>query len=425
MVRGDGPLGTAVQGHVCAALEVAGLDAIVGHERDPASSRGRRVCRELVGVAAAGAAPLMGAPRTSTAPGCLAVTASGQGWPGAVLYSQMRRCPEEAPTPLVSIVVPVFNEQEVLDELYRRLIAAVDGVGHDVEIVFVDDGSRDRSRDIVRDLAARDLRVRAAFFSRNFGHEAAIHAGLREARGDAVVVMDADLQDSPEALPELIRTWEGGADVAYAVRRDRKEGALQRVAFSAYYRIATRVVDVELPIDAGPFSLMSRPVVDAINAMSEQGRYFPGLRAFVGFRQVPVDIERAERFAGETKYSFRRRMSGAVHAILSFSKLPLRAVTMLGFIAAAMALAGAIWVVVASIAGGTVVPGWVSLMTVVLLIAGVQLLTLGIVGEYVGKIYDEVRARPPYIVAERVGGGLPHVIPSRLPSHPVTEDVSP
>ncbi len=319
----------------------------------------------------------------------------------------------------------MFNEQEVLDELYRRLIAATDGVDHEVEIVFVDDGSRDRSHDIIRDLAARDRRVRAAFFSRNFGHEAAIHAGLREACGDAVVVMDADLQDAPEALPELIHAWERGADVAYAVRHDRKESALQRAAFSAYYRIAARVVDVELPLDAGPYSLMARPVVDAINGMAEQGRYFPGLRAFAGFRQVPVDVERAERFAGETKYSFRRRMSGAVHAILSFSKLPLRAVTMLGFVTAAIALAGAIWVVVASLGGGAAVPGWVSLMTVILSIAGVQLVTLGIVGEYVGKIYDEVRGRPPYIVAERVGGDLPQVIASRLPSRPVIEDVSP
>jgi polyisoprenyl-phosphate glycosyltransferase len=333
--------------------------------------------------------------------------------------------PEEVSTPLISIVIPVFNEQEVLEELYRRLVTAVGSVGHEVEIVFVDDGSTDRSREIVRALAAADVRVRAVFFSRNFGHEAAIHAGLREALGDAVVVMDADLQDSPEALPELIHTWEGGADVAYAVRHDRKEGPLQRTAFSAYYRIATRVVDVELPIDAGPFSIMARPVVDAINGMSEHGRYFPGLRAFVGFRQVPVDVERAERFAGETKYSFRRRMSGAIHAILAFSKLPIRAVTMLGFVTAAIAIVGAAWVVVASLVGGAAVPGWVSLMTVVLLVAGVQLVTLGIVGEYVGKIYDEVRARPPYIVAERIGGAVPQMIPSRLPPPRIVEDVSP
>jgi dolichol-phosphate mannosyltransferase len=309
----------------------------------------------------------------------------------------------EVPTPLISIIVPVFNEEDVLQELHRRLGAVLDAAGYDFEIVFVDDGSGDGSRDIIRRLAVADPRVRAAFLSRNFGHEAAIHAGLHEARGDAVVVMDADLQDVPEALPELIHAWERGADVAYAVRRNRKEGALQRAAFKAFYRIATKIVDVELPTDAGPFSLMSRAVVDAINDMSEHGRYFPGLRAYVGFTQVPVDVERAARFAGETKYSLRRRTSGALNAIFSFSKLPLRFVTLLGFVAAALAIVGAAWVVIGSATGAATVPGWVSLMTVVLLMSGVQLLTLGIVGEYVGKVFDEVRARPSFIVAERIG----------------------
>ena len=309
----------------------------------------------------------------------------------------------------------MFNEEEVLDELYRRLMATLDPLGHDIEIVFVDDGSADGSRGIIRRLAQADARVRGAFFSRNFGHESAIHAGLREAWGDAVIVMDADLQDSPEALPELIHAWEQGADVAYAVRHDRKEGPVQRAAFSTYYRIAARVVDVELPVDAGPFSLMSRAVVDAINSMSEHGRYFPGLRAFVGFEQRPVNVERAARFAGTTKYSLRGRTSGAIHAILSFSKLPLRLVTLLGFVAAIIALLGAAWVIVTSLVSGPGVPGWVSLMTVVLLIAGIQLVTLGIVGEYVGKVYDEVRARPSFIVAERVGAGVTATQLSRLP----------
>jgi len=303
----------------------------------------------------------------------------------------------------------------VLGELHRRLSLVCDGVGHDFEIVFVDDGSRDRSSMMITEIAQHDERVRGAFLSRNFGHEAAIHAGLHEARGDAVVVMDADLQDAPEALPALIRAWESGADVAYVVRHDRKEGPLQRAAFAAFYRIATQIVDVELPTDAGPFSLMSRPVVDAINAMSERGRYFPGLRAYVGFTQVPIDVDRAERFAGETKYSLRRRAGGALNAILSFSKLPLRLVSALGFVAAALAVVGAVWVILASLTGAATVPGWVSLMTVVLLVAGVQLVTLGIVGEYVGKVFDEVRARPLFIVAKRVGAGAGPLDISRAP----------
>ena len=312
-------------------------------------------------------------------------------------------------------MIPVFNEEDVLGELHRRLVSTFDGLGHDIEIVFVDDGSSDRSTAMIAELAERDGRVRGAFLSRNFGHEAAIHAGLQEALGDAVIVMDADLQDAPEALPELIRAWEAGADVAYAVRHDRKEGPLQRAAFSAFYRIATRIVDVELPTDAGPFSLMSRPVVDALNAMSERGRYFPGLRAFVGFTQVPVRVERAERFAGTTKYSLRRRTSGAINAIFSFSKLPLRLVTLLGFVAATVAVLGAAWVIVGALTDGESVPGWVSLMTAVLLVAGVQLVTLGIVGEYVGKVFDEVRARPTFIVAKRVGAGVSAVDISRKP----------
>jgi polyisoprenyl-phosphate glycosyltransferase len=302
--------------------------------------------------------------------------------------------------PLISVVVPVYNEQAVLPELYRRLVQALSAPPQPFELILVDDGSRDASADMIRDLAARDPRVVGIRLSRNFGHEAAIQAGLHQTRGAAVVVMDADLQDSPEALPRLIAAWQSGADVAYAVRRDRKEGALQRAAFTSFYRIARRIVDVELPLDAGPFCLMSREVVDVVNAMGEHNRYFPGLRAFAGFQQVPVVIEREIRHAGETKYSFKRRAGGAINAILSFSKLPLRMVTALGFTAAAISVVAAIYVLVGS-AFDNSVPGWVSLMTVVLLVSGIQLLTLGIVGEYVGKVYDEVRKRPTFVVAER------------------------
>lgn len=302
-------------------------------------------------------------------------------------------------------MVPVYNEVEVLPELHRRVSAALGGLGHTFEIVLVDDGSRDGSTELIRELATSDPNVVGVRLSRNFGHEAAIEAGLHEARGDAVIVMDADLQDSPDVLGELVHEWEKGADVAYAVRRDRKEGALQRAAFAGFYRIASRIVEIDLPRDAGPFSLMSRPVVDTLNAMGERSRYFPGLRAFAGFTQVPVEVERHARHAGETKYSFRRRTSGALNAIFSFSKLPLRVVTLLGFLAAAVSLVGAAWVIIGGVASDTGAPGWVSLMTVVLLFSGVQLVTLGIVGEYVGKVYDEVRARPTFIVAQRWGRG--------------------
>ena len=302
---------------------------------------------------------------------------------------------------LVSIVVPVFNEEEVLDELYRQVAEQAEGFRHELELVLVDDGSRDRSHEMIRQLCADDPRVVGLRLSRNFGHEAAIEAGLRNARGDAVIVMDADLQDAPDALPRLVEAWEQGADVAYAVREQRKEGVVLRAAFKGFYRFAGKMVNIDLPADAGPFSLMSRPVVDTMNSLPEYNRYFPGLRAFAGFNQVAVPVERRERHAGETKYSFRKRTSGAANAILSFSKLPLRAVIWLGLITAMISLAGGLFVIVSAITGASLVPGWASLIVAIALLSGVQLLTLGIVGEYVGKVYDEVRRRPTFIIAER------------------------
>ncbi|MBI2684067.1 MAG: glycosyltransferase family 2 protein [Actinobacteria bacterium] len=312
---------------------------------------------------------------------------------------------EEPRLSLVSIIVPVYNEQETIDELHSRVSSELAGSSNDIEFVFVNDGSRDRSSEMLRAIARRDPRVRGIEFARNFGHEAAIEAGIREARGDALLVMDADLQDSPAAVSQLIAAWENGADVAYAVRQKRKEGVLLRAAFSVFYRLAGRVMSIDLPQDAGPFSLMSRRAADALNAMPEFNRYFPGLRAFTGFNQVAVPVERHERLAGETKYSIARRAAGGINAIVSFSKLPLRAATVLGLASAAISLFAGVFVLVAQLVGAALVPGWASIMIVVLLFSGVQLLTLGIVGEYVGKIFDEVRRRPTYIIAERFGQG--------------------
>lgn len=308
---------------------------------------------------------------------------------------------------MISIVVPVYNERETLPELYRRLTGQLERMPHDYEIVLVDDGSRDGSTDLIQGFALQDPRVHGLRLSRNFGHEAAIEAGVREARGDAVAVMDADLQDSPDALMQLVRAWEEGADVAYAVRRNRKEGPLMRFAFHTFYRLAGRMMSIDLPEDAGPFSLMSRRAVDVLNAMPECNRYFPGLRAFTGFRQVAVEVERHERLAGETKYSLSKRTSGALNAIVSFSKLPLRMVTLLGFVAAGLSVLAGLWVVISGLAGSNLAPGWASIMAVVLFLAGIQLVTLGIVGEYVGKVYDEVRRRPTFVVAERYSSPAP------------------
>ena len=305
--------------------------------------------------------------------------------------------------PLISLVVPAYNEEEVLEAFHREVSEEIDRLPDDFEFVFIDDGSRDQTASIMRQLAARDPRVRAVILSRNFGHEAAIEAGLRAARGDAVIVMDADLQDGPEIIPRLIGAWREGADVVYAVRKGRKEGRLLRAAFSGFYGLASRVMSIDLPRDAGPFSLMDRQVVDVINDLPEKGRYFPGLRAFAGFRQVPVEAERRERAAGETKYSLVKRTLGGTNAIFSFSKLPLRLMTLMGFLMTILAVAGLIWVIIGAIFGTGTAQGWTSVMTVMFFLAAFIFTFLGILGEYVGKIYDEVRARPNYVVAEEIG----------------------
>ena len=305
--------------------------------------------------------------------------------------------------PLISLVVPAYNEEEVLEAFHREVSEEIDRLLDDFEFVFVDDGSRDQTASIMRQLSARDPRVRAVILSRNFGHEAAIEAGLRAARGDAVIVMDADLQDGPEIIPRLIGAWRDGADVVYAVRKGRKEGRLLRAAFSGFYGLASRVMSIDLPRDAGPFSLMDRQVVDVINDLPEKGRYFPGLRAFAGFRQVSVEAERRERAAGETKYSLVKRTLGGTNAIFSFSKLPLRLMTLMGFLMTILAVAGLIWVIIGAIFGTGTAQGWTSVMTVMFFLAAFIFTFLGILGEYVGKIYDEVRARPNYVVAEEIG----------------------
>ena len=304
---------------------------------------------------------------------------------------------------LISLVVPAYNEEEVLEAFHREVSAEIDRLPDDFEFVFIDDGSRDRTAAIMRSLAAADPRVRAVILSRNFGHEAAIEAGLNAARGDAVIVMDADLQDGPEILPRLIGAWREGGQVVYAVRKGRKEGRALRAAFSGFYRLAGRVMSIDLPRDAGPFSLMDRQVVDVLNTLPEKGRYFPGLRAFAGFTQVPVEAERRERLAGETKYSLVKRTLGGTNAIFSFSKLPLRLMTFMGFAMAVLAIAGLIWVIVGAIIGSGTAQGWTSVMTVMFFLAAVMFIFMGIIGEYVGKIYDEVRARPNYVVAEELG----------------------
>jgi dolichol-phosphate mannosyltransferase len=312
-----------------------------------------------------------------------------------------------APRPVLSLVLPVFDEEAIIPELDRRLRAFFAGVGEPVgeswEVIFVNDGSRDRSLPLLRDLAAAERRYKVLSFARNFGHQMAITAGLDRARGEAVVVMDADLQDPPEVVQEMVARWREGYDVVYAVRSRRHgEGWFKRATAAAFYRLLRAMLGgVSIPVDAGDFRLMSRPVVLTLRALREQHRFVRGMVAWVGFRQTSVRYERPARFAGETKFPVRRMIRFAVDGITSFSVVPLRIATWLGIGAGVVALIGGVWAVYEKLFGG-VVPGWTTIMILVAIGSSAQLLMTGILGEYVGRIYEEVKRRPLYVVAEEL-----------------------
>ena len=302
--------------------------------------------------------------------------------------------------PEISVVVPLLDEQESLDELHRRLTAVLDALDLPAEIVLVDDGSRDATPRLLEALAARDDRVVPIHLSRNFGHQAAVSAGLDHARGDTVVVMDADLQDPPELIPDFVRAWREGHDVVYAVRRSRRENVLKRAGYALFYRLLGGLADHAIPRDSGDFCLMDRRVVEAMKAMPERVRFVRGLRAFVGFRQVGLPYDRPGRAAGRTKYSLSKLVRLAVDGLVSSSGVPLRLVTYLGMASAGLALVLAFWVVADAVTTRTAPRGWASTIVVVLFMGSVQLLSLGILGEYLRLIFLETKGRPTYIARE-------------------------
>jgi glycosyltransferase involved in cell wall biosynthesis len=310
---------------------------------------------------------------------------------------------------LVSLVVPVYCEQEVLGEFYRRAKAALVTLEPQFahEIVFVNDGSTDRSLAILREFADRDPCVRIVDLSRNFGHQKAITAGIDHAAGDAVVVIDADLQDPPEVVCEMVRAWDQGFKVVYGVRRRRPgESAFKLVTASLFYRLIARLAEIRLADDSGDFRLMDRAVVSVLKEMREDSRYMRGLVSWVGFSQHALLYEREARYAGRTKYPTRKMVRFAADAITSFSERPLRLATGVGALITAGALALACWVVVGKLlAPERSVQGWTSVIVTVLFLGGVQLLSIGILGEYVGRVYRETKDRPLYVVAERYGFG--------------------
>ncbi len=306
------------------------------------------------------------------------------------------------PDQLLSVVVPVFNELETVPELHRRLSAAVAGLGRH-ELVFVDDGSTDGSWEALRAVAAGDPHVRLVRLSRNFGHQIALSAGLEAARGAAVVSMDGDLQDPPELIPELVQRWHDGFDVVYAVRARRRGETRFKLATAAlFYRMINRMSSIEIPEQAGDFRLMSRRALDALLAMPERARFLRGMTSWVGFRQVGVEYERDARYAGTTKYPLRRMLHFASDAMTSFSTAPIRTVVTLGFVSVLVCLAALVWTLYLRFFTDATVQGWTSVIVVVLFLGGIQLISLGIIGQYVGRIFEEVKARPLYIVAEVV-----------------------
>lgn len=302
----------------------------------------------------------------------------------------------------LSLVIPVFNEEANLNQLYEQLKQILEQRRIPFRILFVNDGSRDGSLTLLRSLAASDPRVRVLSFSRNFGHQVAISAGLAHADGDAVVVMDADLQDPPEAVPDLVAKWAQGYEVVYAVRTKRKEGVVKRAAYAIFYRILQRISNVQIPLDAGDFALMDRRVAALLNSFPERNRFLRGLRSWVGFRQTEMVYERKARHAGEPKYRTRHLLKLALDGFFAFSGLPLQLATYLGFVAAGLGFLYLFYALATRFLYGNPA-GWTSLAAIVLFLGGTQLIILGILGGYVGRIYEEVKQRPLYILDEIIG----------------------
>ena len=300
-----------------------------------------------------------------------------------------------------SIIAPIFNEMESLPELHRQVRGIMDSTNEPWELILVDDGSTDKSQNIIQELASLNENVKPVIFARNFGHQVAVTAGLDYSDGEAVIIIDADLQDPPEVILELIKKWKEGFDVVYAVRTHREgENWFKLQTASLFYRIIYKITDVKIPLDAGDFRLLDRSVVNVLNKMRERHRFLRGMSAWVGFRQTGVPYRRAARFAGETKYPLKKMFRLAINAVTGFSYFPLQLATYLGFISAGLSLLLIPLVIILRIAGSQAFFGQASTLIAVLLFGGIQLISLGILGEYIGRIYDEAKGRPLYVVRE-------------------------
>lgn len=304
---------------------------------------------------------------------------------------------------MFSIIIPLYNEEKTIPELVTRLAAVTDGMNDPWELILVDDGSTDGSFTAMCALHRNDPRIKVVRLSRNFGHQIAISAALDLAQGDAVILMDGDLQDPPELLPQLLKLWKDGYHVVYTVKTSRKENWLKRLAFKSFYRVLSAMSSIKIPMDAGNFSLMDRRVVEVLRTMPERNRYISGLRAWAGFQQTAVYYDRGPRFAGKPQMSLGRLFHLALDGIFSFSNAPLRAAIYFGMAAAMVSFAGGLYVVYEKLFTNLAILGWASTIVSILFVGGMILMTLGVIGEYISRIYEEVKKRPLYVIRDKIG----------------------
>ena len=304
---------------------------------------------------------------------------------------------------VISVVVPIFNEQENLPELRRRLVAALEQTGEAWELVLVNDGSRDRSAEIIRQFHTEDPRIKLVDLSRNFGHQPAVTAGVHHARGECVILIDGDLQDPPEVIPEMVKQWRAGSQVVLGERSSRTDSGARGIGFRLFYPILRAMTDLPSAPDAGIFGLMDRRVVDEFNKLPERNRFIPGLRSWLGFKQSSVIYDRTDRAAGKPKQTLRRLIHYAMDAIFSFSYRPLRWVTYMGLMVSTVTFGLALWYIFDFFYHRKPITGFTTTIVCVLFLGGVQMIAIGILGEYIGRIYDEIKQRPLYVVREKLG----------------------
>lgn len=303
----------------------------------------------------------------------------------------------------ISLIFPVYNEEQVLPFLYERVRRLMDQLDYEVEVILVNDGSRDASLELMRRFHEEDHRFKAIDFSRNFGHQVAITAGIDFAQGDAVILLDADLQDPPELLPQFLAKWEEGYQVVYAVRKSRKEHLFKRLAYLAFYRILQKVSNISIPLDSGDFCLMDRVVIDMLKSMRERNRFVRGLRSWTGFHQIGLEYEREERHSGDVKYTMPKLIKLALDGIFSFSYFPLQLASYTGFFVSIASFLGILVYLYRKLIIGGEPQGFPTLVILILFLGGVQLISLGVIGEYIGRVYDEVKQRPIYVIRDTYG----------------------